>query len=218
MTHSEILSAFNFRHACKIFDSTRKISETDFNLILESARLSPSSFGFEPWHFVIVQNPNLRNLLKPNAWGAPVKLDTASHFILVLTMKSPLIKWNADNVLDFMRNVQHLSEDLITPRIKLFQQFQNIDFDLTDDRKLFDWASKQSYIAMGNMMTVAAMLGIDSCPIEGYNQVETDKVLQEHFDIDTTQYGISYMLALGYRLNEPKVKTRKSLEQITTWK
>ena len=218
MTHSEILSAFNFRHACKIFDSTRKISETDFNLILESARLSPSSFGFEPWHFVIVQNPNLRNLLKPSAWGAPVKLDTASHFILVLTMKSPLIKWNADNVLDFMRNVQHLSEDLITPRIKLFQQFQNIDFDLTDDRKLFDWASKQSYIAMGNMMTVAAMLGIDSCPIEGYNQVETDKVLQEHFDIDTTQYGISYMLALGYRLNEPKVKTRKSLEQITTWK
>jgi nitroreductase len=218
MTHSEILSAFNFRHACKIFDSTRKISETDFNLILESARLSPSSFGFEPWHFVIVQNPNLRNLLKPNAWGAPVKLDTASHFVLVLTMKSPLIKWNADNVLDFMRNVQHLSEDLITPRIKLFQQFQNIDFDLTDDRKLFDWASKQSYIAMGNMMTVAAMLGIDSCPIEGYNQVKTDKVLQEHFDIDTTQYGISYMLALGYRLNEPKVKTRKSLEQITTWK
>jgi nitroreductase len=218
MTHSEILSAFNFRHACKIFDSTRKISETDFNLILESARLSPSSFGFEPWHFVIVQDPNLRNLLKPSAWGAPVKLDTASHFVLVLTMKSPLIKWNADNVLDFMRNVQHLSEDLITPRIKLFQQFQNIDFDLTDDRKLFDWASKQSYIVMGNMMTVAAMLGIDSCPIEGYNQVETDKVLQEHFDIDTTQYGISYMLALGYRLNEPKVKTRKSMAQITTWK
>jgi nitroreductase len=218
MTHSEILSAFNFRHACKIFDSTRKISETDFNLILESARLSPSSFGFEPWHFVIVQDSNLRNLLKPSAWGAPVKLDTASHFVLVLTMKSPLIKWNADNVLDFMRNVQHLSEDLITPRIKLFQQFQNIDFDLTDDRKLFDWASKQSYIVMGNMMTVAAMLGIDSCPIEGYNQVETDKVLQEHFDIDTTQYGISYMLALGYRLNEPKVKTRKSMAQITTWK
>ncbi len=71
---------------------------------------------------------------------------------------------------------------------------------------------------MGNMMTVAALLGIDSCPIEGFNQVETEKVLHEHFNIDTTQYGISYMLAFGYRLNEPKVKTRKSMEQITTWK
>lgn len=218
MDHSEILAAFHFRHACKTFVATQKIAESDFNLILESARLSPSSFGFEPWHFVIVQDPHLRDLLKTNAWGAPVKLDTASHFVLVLTMKSPLIKWNSDYVADFMKNVQHLSDELITPRIKLFQQFQSKDFDLSDDRKLFDWASKQSYIAMGNMMTVAAMLGIDSCPIEGYNQVETDKVLQEHFDIDTTQYGISYMLALGYRLNEPKVKTRKSLEQITTWK
>ena len=218
MDHSEILAAFHFRHACKTFVATQKIAESDFNLILESARLSPSSFGFEPWHFVIVQDPHLRDLLKTNAWGAPVKLDTASHFVLVLTMKSPLIKWNSDYVADFMKNVQHLSDELITPRIKLFQQFQSKDFDLSDDRKLFDWASKQSYIAMGNMMTVAAMLGIDSCPIEGYNQVKTDKVLQENFYIDTTQYGISYMLALGYRLNEPKVKTKKSLEQITTWK
>jgi len=218
MDHSEILAAFHFRHACKTFVATQKIAESDFNLILESARLSPSSFGFEPWHFVIVQDPHLRDLLKTNAWGAPVKLDTASHFVLVLTMKSPLIKWNSDYVADFMKNVQHLSDELITPRIKLFQQFQSKDFDLSDDRKLFDWASKQSYIAMGNMMTVAALLGIDSCPIEGFNQVETEKVLHEHFNIDTAQYGISYMLAFGYRLNEPKVKTRKSMEQITTWK
>lgn len=65
----EILSAFEFRHATKVFDSSRKISEDDFQFILETGRLSPSSFGFEPWRFVVVQNPEIREKLRPFAWG-----------------------------------------------------------------------------------------------------------------------------------------------------
>jgi len=92
----EILEAFNFRHACKLFDTEKRISDEDIHFILETARLSPSSFGFEPWHFVVVQNKELREKLKDNAWGATAKLDTASHFILGLTMKSPLIIQSED--------------------------------------------------------------------------------------------------------------------------
>ncbi len=92
ISKEDVLKAFQFRHACKEFDADKKLSDEEINFILRTANLSPSSFGFEPWHFVVVQDPELRESLKPVAWGAPLKLDTASHFILGLTMKAPMTK------------------------------------------------------------------------------------------------------------------------------
>ncbi len=218
MNKEEILKAFHFRHACKEFDSNKKISNADFAFILETARLSPSSFGFEPWHFIVVQDTNLRELLKENAWGAPKKLDTASHFVLGLTMRAPLTKWDSDYIKNFMKDVQELPDEVIQGKGKFYEEFQKSDFDLNDDRKLFDWASKQNYIALGNMMTAAAMIGIDSCPIEGFKQKETETILRNHFDIDTEKYGLSYMVAFGYRIVEPRSKTRRALDEVVTWK
>jgi nitroreductase len=214
----EILSAFQFRHACKEFDTSKIIPDDEFALILEAARLSPSSFGFEPWHFVVVQDKNLRESLKKHAWGAPLKLDTASHFVLCLAMKTPLLKWDSPYIKQFMREVQRHPEDVIETRSKFYEQFQKSDFDLSDDRKMFDWACRQCYIALANMMTVAAMRGIDSCPIEGFHQTETDLILQNDFGVDTCEYGLAYMVAFGYRLKEPRTKTRRALAQVVSWK
>lgn len=218
MTKQEILKAFQFRHACKEFDPSKKVAKDDMDFILETARLSPSSFGFEPWHFIVVQDVELREKLKNGAWGATKKLETASHYVVCLTMKSHFLKHDSPHIQDFMKNVQHLSDEVIEPRSKFYREFQQSDFDLSDDRKLFDWAAKQSYIPLANMMTTAAMLGIDSCPIEGFKQAETDAVLQQDFGIDTTQYGASYMVAFGYRVNEPKIKTRRSAKDVITWR
>jgi len=217
MTKQDILKAFQFRHACKEFDPSKKVAKDDMDFILETARLSPSSFGIEPWHFIVVQDAELREKLKNGAWGATKKLETASHFVVCLTMKSHFLKHDNPYVKDFMKNVQHLSDEVIEPRSKFYREFQQSDFDLSDDRKLFDWAAKQSYIPLANMMTTAAMLGIDSCPIEGFKQTETDTILQQDFGIDITQYGASYMVAFGYRVNEPKVKTRRSTAEVITW-
>ena len=214
----QILNAYNFRHACKLFDTEKIISDEDINFILETARLSPSSFGFEPWHFVVLQDKKLRTKLKENAWGATAKLDTASHFILGLTMKAPLMKYDSTYIKTFMEKVQQLPENVVKGKGEMFETFQKSDFDLTDDRKLFDWASKQCYIALGNMMTSAAMIGIDSCPIEGFKQQETEKILREDIGIDTSLYGISYMVAFGYRVNETRAKTRRPLTEIVTFK
>jgi nitroreductase len=218
MNKNDILEKFQFRHACKEFDPNKIIPTEDFEFILETARLSPSSFGFEPWHFVVVQDKKLRELLKSNAWGAPKKLDTASHFVLGLTMKSELTKWDSEYIKNFMKQIQKLPDDVIKGKSKFYEDFQKSDFDLTDDRKLFDWAAKQSYIALANMMTAAAMIGIDSCPIEGFKQNETDAILQSQFEIDTSKYGISFMIAFGYRITEPREKTRRSINEMITWK
>ncbi|UNY98284.1 NAD(P)H-dependent oxidoreductase [Zhouia spongiae] len=214
----KILEAYNFRHACKLFDTDKKIGDADMNFILKTAQLSPSSFGFEPWHFIVVQDKDLRTKLKENAWGATAKLDTASHFIVCLTMKPSLVRYDSPYIQNFMREVQDLPENVVAGKGTAYEAFQKSDFDLSDDRKLFDWASKQCYIPLANMMTTAAMIGIDSCPIEGFNQETSNKILKEDLRIDTDTYGISYMVAFGYRVNEPRSKTRRNFNDIISYK
>lgn len=219
ITTDQIIEAFNYRHACKEFDPTKIVSKENINFILQTANLSPSSFGFEPWHFVVVQDKKLREDLKPVAWGAPLKLDTASHFILGLTMKEPMTKWDSDYIMHMMKEVKQFPEDVVKMYSKFYREFQENDFKLDSDKKLFDWASKQCYIALANMMTSAALMGIDSCPIEGFHEEKVEKVLTENLGIDTQKYGLSYMVAFGYRKEDPPhPKTRRSLEEIVTWK
>ena len=219
ISKKDIIDAFNFRHATKEFDVNQKLSDEDINFILQVANLSPSSFGFEPWHFIVVQDKELRELLKPVAWGAPLKLDTASHFVLGLSMKAPLTKWDSKYIMHMMKEVKQFPEDVVEMYSKFYREFQERDFDLDTDKKLFDWASKQCYIALGNMMTAAALNGIDSCPIEGFHQEKAEALLRDKFGVDTEKYGLSYMVAFGYRKEAPAhPKTRRALEDVVTWK
>ena len=215
----DILNAFNYRHATKEFDATKTVSDEDINFILKTANLSPSSFGFEPWHFIVVQDKELREQLKPVAWGAPLKLDTSSHFILGLSMKAPMIKYDADYIMHMMKDVKHFTPETIELYSKFYREFQERDFDLNTDKKLFDWSAKQTYIALGNMMTAAALIGIDSCPIEGFHQEKSEALLKEKFGVDTDKYGLSFMVAFGYRKEDPAhEKSRRDFKDIVTWK
>jgi len=213
----EILNAFKFRHACKEFDSAKKITEEDFNIILETARLSPSSFGLEPWKFLVVQNMELREKIREVSWGAKKQLPTASHFIVILYRKAYFMRYNSDYIQDFMTNIQHIPEEGRINRLKFIEAFQKNDFELMEDRALNDWASKQTYLPLANMITSAALLKIDSCPIEGFVARDLEKILGERFGIDTTQFGVSCMVAFGYRINEQRPKTRNTAENVIKW-
>ncbi|MGJ8549536.1 NAD(P)H-dependent oxidoreductase [Winogradskyella wichelsiae] len=216
---TDILNAFNFRHATKEFDATKNVSDEDMKFILETAHLSPSSFGFEPWHFIVVQDKELRELLKPVAWGAPLKLDTASHFVLGLSMKAPMVKHDSEYIMHMMKDVKQLPQEVIEMYSTFYREFQERDFDLDTDKKLFDWSSKQTYIALGNMMTAAALIGIDSCPIEGFHQEKAEALLKDKFGVDTDKYGLSFMTAFGYRKADPEFgKSRRNFEDIVTFK
>ncbi|WP_378187841.1 NAD(P)H-dependent oxidoreductase [Aquimarina sp. W85] len=215
----DILNAFKYRHATKEFDASRSLTNDQIQFILKTANLSPSSFGFEPWHFIVVQDKELRELLKPVAWGAPLKLDTASHFILGLAMKAPMVKHDSEYIKYMMKDVKQMPEDVIEMYAKFYREFQERDFNLDTDKKLFDWSSKQTYIALGNMMTAAALTGIDSCPIEGFHQEQAETLLKEKFGVDTDKYGLSFMAAFGYRKAAPEFpKSRRAFDDIITWK
>ena len=213
-----IIKAFNYRHACKEFNAEKKIDDQNFNFILETGRLSPSSFGFEPWKFLVVQNRNLREKLKEHTWGGKRQIPTASHLLVILARKGYFMKYDSQYMKDFMKNVKQMPEDMIQARIGYIKNFQRNDFKLLEsERAIFDWACRQTYISLANMMTAASMIGIDSCPMEGFNAEKINAVLEKDLGIDTGRFGIACMVAFGYRKAEPAAKTRQSLEEIVTW-
>lgn len=220
MNHSvnkeDILAAFEFRHATKEFDPTKKISAEDFNFILETARLSPSSVGLEPWKFVVVQNPDLREKLRAVSWGAQGQLLTASHFVLILARKDA--RYDSDYFWRQMTGVKQIPADNVKNMMGRYRSFQEEDFKLMEsERALFDWASKQTYIALANMMTSAALIGIDSCPIEGFDINSVNAILREAGLLENDQYGISVMAAFGYRVKAPRPKTRREADDVIRW-
>lgn len=212
-----ILDAFQFRHACKEFDPQRKIDAADFDFILETGRLSPSSFGFEPWRFVIIQNPELRQKLLTVAWGAKKQIPSASHYVAILARKAGM-KPDGEHVLHMMRDIQQLPPERVDMKGAVYRKFHESDFDLTQSERVqFEWACRQTYIALGNMMTAAAMIGIDSCPVEGFELAGAEAVLREAGLLTPDQWGLSVMVAFGYRVNPQPAKTRQTLTEITQW-
>ncbi|UXR69465.1 MULTISPECIES: NAD(P)H-dependent oxidoreductase [unclassified Staphylococcus] len=213
----QLLDTFNYRFASKRFDPNKKIDDKDFETILETGRLSPSSLGLEPWKFLVVQDPELRQALKPISWGAQGQLDTASHFVILLARKnvrpeSPYFQYH-------VREIRHMSEEMVSAMVEKTANFQRDNLRVYEnDRALWDWASKQTYIPLGNMMTAAAYLGIDSCPIEGFQYENVAKVLADKGYLDTDEFWPSVMVAFGYRDAEPKrEKTRRPAEEVIQW-
>ncbi|WP_078427847.1 NAD(P)H-dependent oxidoreductase [Alkalihalobacterium alkalinitrilicum] len=214
----EILDAYYFRHATKEFDPNKKISEEDFHFILETGRLSPSSIGSEPWKFLVVQNSEFREKLKKVAWGAQGQLPTASHFVIILARTIKDTKYDSEYLRNQMVNVKKFPPEVFEQKKERYKSFQEDDLHLLDsERTMLDWAGKQTYIALANMMTAAALIGIDSCPIEGFNFDEVQKILEEENLLEDGHLAVSVMVAFGYRSIEPQPKRRKELKEIVQW-
>lgn len=108
--------------------------------------------------------------------------------------------------------------EAIEKTIAKYKDFQTNEMKtLDDERALFDWCSKQTYIALANMMTGAAMVGIDSCPIEGFNYNKMNRVLAEAGLFDANEWGVSVAVTFGYRTQEIAQKARKSQEDVVIW-
>ncbi|MGL5319133.1 MAG: NAD(P)H-dependent oxidoreductase [Bacteroidales bacterium] len=217
MNTNEILDAYKFRFACKKFKTGEQIPEDQFNTILETARLSPSSFGFEPTHLVVIQNPDIKEKLKPAVFNQP-QITSCSHFVLFLTRKPVDMTAGSDYLKSFLKEVKKMEDQDIENMMKFFYMFEKDSFKLMDqERNMLDWASKQAYIVLGNMLTTAAMMGIDSCPMEGFIPDLMRKELKEVLNIDTDHFDISVMAAFGYRDMDQPEKTRQSMDQLVTW-
>lgn len=216
LSNDKINEVFKFRHACKEFDGGKSISENDFRTILEAGRLSPSSFGFEPWKFLVLKSKDIRQKIYSFTWGGQDALNNASEFVVILARTNADLHPESAYLTYMMKDIKGLDETAQKARREFFTEFQKTHFAIyNDEQKVFDWACKQCYIALGNMLTTAALLGVDSLPIEGFNRQSVNEILQKEGLIDTKHFGVAVMVAFGYRKNPPKhVQTRQGFDKI----
>ncbi|WP_409454908.1 NAD(P)H-dependent oxidoreductase [Malaciobacter canalis] len=195
----------DFRHACKVFDDTKKIPEEDLKFILEVARKSPSSFGMEPWKFLVVQNQELKEKIRPTCWNQ-VQITSCSDLVIVLAkIEDVKVESGVPEKRFGRRPMPQEKKDFY---INLYAN--HLKDTLSSDKNIYEWTARQTYIAVGNMMTAAAAIGVDSCPIEGF---EKDK-LEQILELDTTKYQVAMVLPFGYRLNEQSDQLRLSFDEV----
>lgn len=190
----DLLAALRFRYATKAFDPDRKIPQETWDILEQSLVLTPSSFGLQPWKFLIVETPEIREKLKASSWGQGQVTD-ASHLV-VLTVRTDLAKADIDTWIARLSEVQGTPAEALAGLSGMISSFSSA---MTLPEKQA-WNTRQVYIALGQLMTSAALLGIDSCPLEGISPADYDSVL----GLAGTGYATAVACALGYRSPDDK--------------
>lgn len=196
------LEALSRRYSVKKFNHQIIPQETLLN-ILESGKLSASSLGLQPYKIVIVESEEMKQKLVP-AFYNPSQISTCSHLIVIISKK--IIEEN------YIRGYfNHISEVRDTPIEKLDPFRNSINQHITQKTQdeIFNWAEKQSYIVLANLMYAAAIENIDSCPMEGFRQ----GLIEEILNTDPETEKVTVTLALGYRSEEDHFQHMKKVRK-----
>jgi len=190
VSEPQLLQALHRRYATKTFDAHRKIPAATWATMQESLVLSASSFGLQPYQFIVVNDPATRANLMPHAWNQRQVVD-ASHFI-VFAARTAMTEAEIDRFLDRMVEVRGGSREALAG---YRQMMMGSLLGNEASAHIPHWAARQAYIALGNLLTCAAVLGVDACPMEGFVPAEFDKLL----GLTAQGYAAVVCCALGYR-------------------
>jgi len=186
----QFLQALEWRYATKVFDATKKLPADVWAALEKTLVLTPTSYGLQPYRFLVVQNPATRAALLPHSWGQKQVVD-CSHFV-VFASRTEMKEADVDKLIHRIAEVRGMPAGAL----ESFRGMMLGDVVNGPRGKIaHEWATRQSYIALGNLMTAAAVLGVDACPMEGMAPAEYDKVLHLH----GTGYATVVACALGYR-------------------
>ncbi|MFM7880778.1 MAG: NAD(P)H-dependent oxidoreductase [Microcystis panniformis] len=208
----EILEKLQWRYAVKKFDPSKKISEADWFVLEESLRLAPSSYGLQPWKFIVVQDAKIRAALTPVSWNQ-TQVEDCSHYVVLAT----LTKIEVAYVEKFVAKIAQVRE-LDVASLENYKNLMVSDLVNGPRSAIVQWWSqRQSYIAMGMLMETAALLDIDACPLEGIEPAAYDRILQ----LEGSGYAAVAAVALGYRSLEDKYqllkKVRFDRDEVIVW-
>ncbi|MGL4451380.1 MAG: NAD(P)H-dependent oxidoreductase [Sarcina sp.] len=211
----EIMDALEFRHACKEFDQTKKISDEDFKLILESGRLAPSSMGLEPWKFIVIDNQKYKDEIGAASWGGRRQIPSCSKFVVILTRNADSLKYDSKYIDYLLTDIKKVPEDIKVQMKNTLKDLERSRFDIDNRGDLMlMYSNTQSHMALMNMMSTAAFLKIDSCAIGGFDRKTIEDILIKEGALDKNEFEIGTTVAFGYRKHEPREKTRQSFEEV----
>lgn len=200
--------AIKFRHACKVFDPDKTIPSSHFQQILDFGRLSPSSFGMEQWRFNVVETPEIREKLRDACWNQP-QITDSSHVIVISAITTDVEP--GSEYVSRLFNRRNLSDE--ATKVYLDKYAVHHEKEISPTMSTYAWSSKQCYLALANMMTGAASLEIDSCPIEGFEKEAVEQVL----NIDTDNEAVAVIVTFGYRAGEQSPRLRLDLDDLVRY-
>ena len=202
MNHSEIIEKLNWRYAVKKFDGTKKLSTEQWQTIEDSLVLTPSSYGLQPWKFIVVQDQELKKKLRSHSWNQS-QVEDCSHFLIFTVLKEV----SSDYVAKYVDNIV---ETRGVPRDSLAEyEKMMVDNVVTSfsPQKATEWASRQAYIALGQAMMTAAMIQVDACPMEGISPSDYDEIL----GLKDGDYQTVVALAFGFRAEDDYLNGAKKV-------
>lgn len=205
---SDIIKALNWRYATKSYDSSKKVSEKDLDEMLEAMRLSPSSFGLQPWKFVVVEDKELRKKIAEKAWNQP-QVTEASHLI-VICAKTDVTE---DYIKNFIKDIAK-TRDIPVESLKGYEDMMiNFRKSLSAE-EVRNWTKKQAYISLGILLHTAAMKKIDATPMEGFSPEGVDEIL----NLKEKGLTSAVLCAIGHRSDKDHTanykKVRHSLSTV----
>jgi nitroreductase len=205
---NKFLENQNWRYATKKFDATKKISNEDLDILKEAIRLSSSSYGLQPYKVIIVENTELRAKIQPAAWGQS-QIVEASHLI-IFANETQIEEQNID---DYITNISETRNIPVESLAGYADFMKSKIISLTTDSKNI-WTSKQTYLALGNLLNAAAELKIDVTPMEGFVPEQVNEIL----GLNKLGLNTSLIATIGYRHEEDATqhykKVRKSQEEL----
>ncbi|TDD74153.1 NAD(P)H-dependent oxidoreductase [Flavobacterium caseinilyticum] len=198
----------NWRYATKKFDATKKITTEDLSTLKEAIRLSASSYGLQPYKIIIVENPELRAQLLTASYGQSQVVD-ASHLIVFANE----INFGEEGIVNFSKNMSE-TRGIPLESIQGYVEYMKSNIvNLTEETRNI-WSAKQTYLALGNLLNVAAELKIDATPMEGFVATQVNEIL----GLDELGLNATLIATLGYRHDEDATqhykKVRKSNEDL----
>lgn len=200
----DFLKAMQFRHACKIFDADKKIPDEDLRVILEAGRLSPSSFGLEHWRFIVVRTQELKEKLKEACFNQ-AQLSTCSDAVVIAAKIEELLPGSEYVEARFA---------CLADRPEMLQWVRDFYAGYYSGIDITQWSITQCHIAAANMMTAAAAIGIDSCPIGGFS---LSKVM-EALGLDELKHTVALIVPFGYRVNPQPQKYRLAFDDVVEYR
>ncbi len=202
-----VLRQLQWRYATKRFDPSRKIAAEDWRSLEQALIHAPSSFGLQPWKFFVVTDPDLKAKLKLASWNQ-AQITDASHLV-VFAIKKNLGAGDVDRYLARIAEVRSVPLESLDGFKKMLLGSLNRPVEQVNA-----WATRQLYIALGFFLSAAAMLGIDACPMEGFQPEQYDEILS----LSEMGYGATVLATAGYRADDdPYVtlaKVRYKLEDV----
>lgn len=191
-----IIESLQWRYAVKKFDTEKKITDTQLNILKEAFNLTATSYGLQPLKLVIVSNKNIQKELVAHSWNQPQVLE-ASH-LLVICIPKNFTKQEVSNYFDLVQKIRNTPDTIINP----FKDFLTAEIAKKTAEELYHWNKNQAYLALGNLLTVCATEKIDACPMEGFIPEKYDKVLK----LDEQNLQSILALPVGFRSKDDYMK------------